>query len=257
MKARNEPLNNNSKINPAAKNKPAEKIDENLNRLKKAHPEYSQNQLEFYQRTAAQGAIQACLGRADESACVSSVAFIKGDNDICLDLEHNEKLYQICFDTILKNNAQAEINQCDLLSGDDYYNCLKKTFVLNNKLEPAACLAFPNPEVRAICQDILKYQAAYAGYNRELCGQVKNEKLNQYCLKNIIDKTQDSDKDGLADLDEINKYQTHYLFADTDGDGLTDGDEVNKYKSDPRSSDTYNLGLTDGQAVKRGLLKAK
>lgn len=63
-------------------------------------------------------------------------------------------------------------------------------------------------------------------YDRELCNNIKNEKLNQYCLNNIIDKFQDTDGDGLTDLEEINIYKTHYLFPDTDGDGYNDGDEV-------------------------------
>ena len=72
------------------------------------------------------------------------------------------------------------------------------------------------------------YQTAYSKYDRELCQAVKNEKLNQYCLKNIIDKNQDTDKDGLTDLDEIKKYRTHYLFADSDNDGLNDGEAVKR-----------------------------
>ena len=66
-------------------------------------------------------------------------------------------------------------------------------------------------------------------YNRELCKTVKTERLNKYCLKVIVDyKTQDSDNDGLTDLEEVDKYKTNYTKADTDGDGVNDGEAVRR-----------------------------
>ncbi|MFH1565187.1 MAG: hypothetical protein ABIC82_05080 [bacterium] len=92
--------------------------------------------------------------------------------------------------------------------------------------EKQECADLLEKETQAICEEVFDYEKAYLEYNRELCGNIKNEKLNQYCFKNIIDKSQDTDGDGLTDLDEINIYKTHHLFPDTDGDGYSDGDEV-------------------------------
>ena len=214
----------------AAVNKIDSKI---IDELKNNHPEFSGAQLNFYTDTAKNGDIAPCLDRADENACVSSVAFIKQDVSLCHGLESkNEKLYMECGKNILKKTADAEIGQCTPLLGDDYYNCLEAVFTIDNK--PLDCLSFPGTETRSICEDLLSYNKAYSSYNRALCSTVKTEKLNQYCLKVIIDKNQDTDGDGLTDLDEINKYKTHYLFADTDNDGIN-----------------------DGEAVKRGLIKEK
>ncbi|MFO7660092.1 MAG: OmpA family protein [Candidatus Cloacimonadaceae bacterium] len=64
------------------------------------------------------------------------------------------------------------------------------------------------------------------------------------------DKPLDSDKDGLTDEDEINKYNTNPLKADTDGDGLNDWDEIMVYKTDPNKADTDGDGLSDYDEVK-------
>ncbi|MEI6596802.1 MAG: hypothetical protein WCL13_01145 [bacterium] len=208
----------------AAVNKIDSKI---IDELKNNHPEFSDAQLNFYKNTAVKGNTAPCLGRADEDACVSSVAFIKQDVNLCHDLESkNEKLYMECGNGILKKTADAEISQCTPLMGDDYYNCLEAVFTIDNKR--LDCLSFPGAETRSTCEDILNYNAAFLSYDRALCKTVKTEKLNQYCLKVIIDKNQDTDGDGLTDLDEINKYKTHYLFADTDNDGINDGEAVKR-----------------------------
>lgn len=200
--------------------------------LKNNHPEFSSAQLNFYADAAAKGSIAPCAGRTDESACVSSVAFIKGNSNFCHGLESkSEKEFMECASAVMKQTASVEINRCASLPGDDYYNCLTAVFTIDN--QQLGCASFPGTETRAICQDFLNYNAAFLSYDRALCENVKTEKLNQYCLNVIIDKNQDTDGDGLTDLDEINKYKTSYLFADTNNDGIN-----------------------DGEAVKRGLIKA-
>lgn len=204
-----------------------------IGELKNNHPEFSVAQLKFYSDAAAKANIEPCLGRADERDCVSSVAFIVGDLNFCHDVSYkNEKLYSACIAGAANKIASVKISQCEPLSGDDYYYCLGLIFDINNA--PLDCAVLPDLEMRVVCQDFFNYQTAYAKYDRELCKIIKTEKLNQYCLKVIIDKNQDTDGDGLTDLDEINKYKTHYLFADTDNDGIK-----------------------DGEAVRRGLIKAK
>jgi hypothetical protein len=47
-----------------------------------------------------------------------------------------------------------------------------------------------------------------------------------------VDKTKDTDGDGLSDYDEINIYHTSPYLADTDSDGIPDGTEV-KNGTDP------------------------
>jgi len=45
-------------------------------------------------------------------------------------------------------------------------------------------------------------------------------------VQEIVDPALDSDKDGLTDVDELNKYKTNPKNPDTDGDGYSDGAEV-------------------------------
>lgn len=54
----------------------------------------------------------------------------------------------------------------------------------------------------------------------------------------IIDSGRDTDKDGIADALEINRFNTDPFNPDTDGDGLLDGEEINDYFSNPLSNDT-------------------
>lgn len=61
----------------------------------------------------------------------------------------------------------------------------------------------------------------------------------------------DEDKDGLT-LDQEIARATYPKKADTDRDGLADGDEVNIYRSDPLLSDTDDDGYDDGREVARG-----
>jgi hypothetical protein len=62
---------------------------------------------------------------------------------------------------------------------------------------------------------------------------------------NASDTQQDSDRDGLASLEEFN-YRTNITNSDTDGDGLSDGLEVHVFKTDPTKKDTDNDGISDG-----------
>lgn len=203
-----------------------------LKELKTDHPEFSEEQLKFYQETAQRDKliIEPCQNRGDEKDCISSVAFIKNDTDLCHDLEDTNSHFG-CFNAILKKEAKAKVDQCQPLFGDDFINCLREVFVIYK--EQSSCATLLDKEAQTICEELFNYETAYMKYDRELCKNVKNEKLNQYCFKNIIDKFQDSDNDGLTDLDEINKYHTNPNRPDTDGDGINDGDEVNKYHTNP------------------------
>lgn len=62
----------------------------------------------------------------------------------------------------------------------------------------------------------------------------------------------DTDKDGLNNYSEINKFGTDPLKSDTDGDGLIDGDEVQKHKTDPLKADTDGDGYSDGDELRAG-----
>lgn len=179
-------------------------IADNLNKLKDIHPEYSQTQLKFYSDAAAKWDTMSCLSEPDANECVSAVAYLKSDRSICHDLEKlgkNETLFNQCTNTILKKIAQAEISRCNTLSDDDYYYCL--TLLFNVKNQQENCPIFLEAETRLICQDYFNFQAAFSSYDRALCKNIKTEKLNEYCLKVIIDKKQDTDGDGINDGEEI------------------------------------------------------
>jgi lysophospholipase L1-like esterase len=59
----------------------------------------------------------------------------------------------------------------------------------------------------------------------------------------------DTDKDGIYDLFEINKYGTDPNIADTDGDTLSDGDEVFVYHTNPLAVDSDGDGIPDNIEV--------
>lgn len=67
-----------------------------------------------------------------------------------------------------------------------------------------------------------------------------------------MDSKEDTDGDGLADLDEIYKYDTNPKAADTDGDGWSDSEELadgmyspsNPTKFNPRIADVPGLRVT-------------
>ena len=60
---------------------------------------------------------------------------------------------------------------------------------------------------------------------------------------------QDTDSDGLLDLDEFNNMTTDPFNPDSDDDGLTDGNEFNNLSTDPMDKDSDDDGLEDGVEV--------
>ncbi len=57
-----------------------------------------------------------------------------------------------------------------------------------------------------------------------------------------IDKTKDTDGDGLSDYDELNIYHTSPYIKDSDSDGKSDGDEV-KNNTDPNCPEGKDCGV--------------
>ena len=68
----------------------------------------------------------------------------------------------------------------------------------------------------------------------------------------VADQHEDSDGDGLSDLEEAKIYRTDSQLADTDLDGLSDGLEVEKYWTLPLVADTDSDGFLDGIEVRLG-----
>lgn len=64
----------------------------------------------------------------------------------------------------------------------------------------------------------------------------------------ILDSDEDSDKDGLTNIEEI-FYGTFLDDLDTDGDNVSDYDELKIYNLDPLKDDTNGDGILDGEAV--------
>lgn len=62
----------------------------------------------------------------------------------------------------------------------------------------------------------------------------------------------DSDGDGIPNLFEAHRYNTHYNFKDSDNDGLSDFDELFIYQTDPLYGDTDGDGISDGDEVHNG-----
>ncbi|MFH0853915.1 MAG: hypothetical protein V1891_00255 [bacterium] len=226
----------------ALKNKNIEENDSAkkiiIEELKNNIPEASSKQIAVYYEIANNVADGKCLGREDEKKCIAAVAFIKKDINLCYAHNHNKEdehhkeeegpSLKKCVNDILKKNGSYEVGKCKLLDGNDFFNCLYNLFDIYESKDECANLL--DNESRIICEDLFNYKNIYAIYDRALCAEIKSEEFNRYCLETIIDKAQDTDGDGLTDLDEINKYNTHYLFFDTDGDGISDFDEVHVIK---------------------------
>lgn len=214
-----------------------EKVQTNIAELRINNPQLSEKKINYYAKIAVgeDKKVFDCLGRRDEKDCIASVAFIKEDEDICYihghdNDEHEEEnegsALMRCVNDVLKNNSDKEVAGCKEKKGDDLYNCLNNLFDIYDKKED--CSELIDEDSRIVCEELFDYKYAYSKYDRNLCDGVVDNQLNKYCLMTIIDKSQDTDGDGLNDLDEINKYKTHYLLKDTDGDGISDGDEMKK-----------------------------
>lgn len=70
--------------------------------------------------------------------------------------------------------------------------------------------------------------------------------LFMFLFTTVVVFAQDTDADGLLDVDETTIYGTDPFDDDTDNDGLTDGNEVNNYSTDPLLFDTDGDNLSDG-----------
>ena len=68
----------------------------------------------------------------------------------------------------------------------------------------------------------------------------------------VADQHDDSDGDGLTDIDEARIHRTDSQLSDTDLDGLSDGAEVEKYWTLPLIADTDGDGFLDGIEVRQG-----
>jgi hypothetical protein len=81
------------------------------------------------------------------------------------------------------------------------------------------------------------------------------ELLLGLCPSECTDVENDSDFDGLSDMDEIVLYGTNEKEVDSDFDGLEDWQEV-KIGSDPNDPDTDNGGQCDGPFAVAGVCRA-
>jgi hypothetical protein len=62
----------------------------------------------------------------------------------------------------------------------------------------------------------------------------------------------DTDHDGLSNVEELHTYGTVLDDPDTDNDGISDGDEVLVYGTDPLNPDTDGDGMSDGLEIELG-----
>lgn len=209
--------------NKATKDETSAKLEE----LKNNRPELSASQLEFYLLTAKSNKEikKRCEGRNDENDCIALVAFINGESAICGEIE-NLKIRIECANTILQRLATEKIDECWSFNGYDLMHCLRNVFVIYDK--PEDCLNLKSEKMQRLCKSIFYYETAFLQYDRESCKKITDERLNQYCYESIIDKSLDSDNDGLTDYEEILTYKTNPNNKDTDGDKYLDGEEIKK-----------------------------
>jgi len=65
-------------------------------------------------------------------------------------------------------------------------------------------------------------------------------------------KTQDTDKDGLSDFDELYVHKTSAYLADTDSDGLSDAVEISSGTDPNCKGDTCDGGLNNAYNIRTG-----
>ena len=85
----------------------------------------------------------------------------------------------------------------------------------------------------------------------ELYSVVLNPIIVDSDANGIADGNEDSDKDGLTNIEEV-KFQTDIMETDTDRDGLSDYEEVMNYGTDPLKEDTDEDGATDSKEIELG-----
>lgn len=78
------------------------------------------------------------------------------------------------------------------------------------------------------------------------CIDTPNLDQADWNMNGVGDACEDSDGDGLLDIDELLTYTTDPDDDDTDNDGVNDGIEVNDIQTNPLVQDTDGDGLTDG-----------
>lgn len=197
---------------------------EYLVELKNNHPEYSTAQLEFYSETAAKKEMTPCLGKDDESNCISAVAFITRSDNFCGEVKEIKDQFS-CSDIILNKEATAKISDCQSRNSSDLIaKCLINIFSIYK--QPENCVNLISEDLKKECSNVAYYQMAIENQADKFCVNITNENIKNYCLEGTVTGTQDSDNDGLSDEDETKIYKTDFLKFDTDGDGYSDGDEV-------------------------------
>ena len=221
--------------------------------IKQNHPEYTQDQLDYYLSTAESGKIfSACKDRGDSSDCISSASIILGKNNICGEVE-DEKLKIECSTSILQDRAVEDMEKCRVSTLDDTkVQCLTSMFFVYKKADD--CAGFIDVSVRTMCEGSVYFQDALMNGHKKTCDNISDQLLKDYCNKVVSDLTVDgdSDNDDLTISEETNTYKTDPLKPDTDADGLKDGDEVKIYKTDPLNPDTDGDGFKDGVEVAGG-----
>jgi hypothetical protein len=220
-------------VNPDGKTIAEKKVediiseDENilniLSELKSSYPQLSESQVEFYRETAKHSInfVGQCSERADKNDCIASMAFIKGNSGICIEIQDQDAAMG-CADMVLEKRSEWKIDRCKSLGGGEYVNCLGQIFLIYNKIED--CSNLNSESMRKTCEEIFLYRKAFVGRDMKICSEITDDKLKNFCLENKMIK--DSDGDGLSDGNETLKYKTDPNNSDTDGDGYSDGDEV-------------------------------
>ncbi|MEK6874063.1 MAG: hypothetical protein AABW91_04410 [Nanoarchaeota archaeon] len=85
--------------------------------------------------------------------------------------------------------------------------------------------------------------------NSTISGYVDHFSNSTIEVNGVTKTLNDTDGDGISDVDETDVYLTQPLVWDTDNDGLSDGQEVNTYGTQPTVYDTDGDGVSDGHEI--------
>lgn len=182
----------------------------------------------------------------DKNYCFYVVAGNIKDKEICEkinDQEIKEKCHErFIYEEIIKNKNAQECASLNFFRDGCFSN------VFGDLDDIKKCEDFFS-EAKNVCLDLMRSKTAFAGSDADDCESIGDNSLKEDCIKNISNKSKDTDGDGLLDGDE-ELYGTDPRKPDTDGDGINDLDELSMYFTNPVVIDTDNDGYSDGYEVK-------
>lgn len=190
------------------------------------------------------------LGIEAKDQCFFFFANSSSDQRFCDHIIDSELKTQ-CLETLSSQMAIANknLNQCMAITADNLkQNCL--IGILQQQTDLKFCDSLVAVQ-KVLCQDLIYTNLAINYNDITLCNQIMDENYKTNCQISLKNLPQDSDQDGLLDIEEIS-YGLNPFAVDSDNDNLGDLAEIRQYKTDPVNKDTDNDSIDDDQEIRLG-----